>query len=75
MSYSTRAVGLVDMYRIRMIEIWVESTRFYTSQRFADKAIMILKKSSFSNFDILEICEPANSEQCEHELPFTHEML
>ena len=40
----------------RMTKIWMESTKFNTSQRLADQTRLILKKSKFSDFEILGIC-------------------
>ena len=42
-------------YRKGIIEIWSESSRLNTSQRFADQTKMILKKFCFSEFEIRKI--------------------
>ena len=46
-----------------MIEIWAESTRFYTSQRFVDQTRMILKESCFFDLKIPQICRQINREE------------
>ena len=38
-----------------MIEIWVNSARFHTSQHLADQAKMLFKKSWFCDHEIQEI--------------------
>ena len=38
-----------------MLEIWVYSTRFNTSQRLSYQARVILKKGWFSDFETLKI--------------------
>ena len=52
-----------------MIKIWAESARFQASQRHADLEIRILKKSWFSDFEILKICEQVSCEEYAQEEP------
>ena len=46
-----------------MIEIWIESVRFNSSQRLDDLTRIILKKGCFSDFEILEVCGWATREE------------
>ena len=51
-----------------MIKIYAGSTRSNTtSQILADQARMILKKSWFSDLEILEICKRVSSEKYEQD--------
>ena len=50
-----------------MIEIWTESAKFNTSQRFADQARIILKKGWFSNLEILWVWRHVPSKEYEQE--------
>ena len=53
-----------------MMEIWVESGKFHSNKKLADKARLILKKGVFSDLKILKICGPVNrKEHAQRELP------
>ena len=54
-----------------MIEIWQECTSFQTSQRLADQVRTIIKKSWFSDLEILEIHQKINNEQDNNTVPDT----
>ena len=62
-------------YKKRMIEIWVESTRFITrSQMLANHTRMILKKVFFF-LEKLEICKQISYEEYEVDPPIRTEKL
>ena len=55
-----------------MIEIWQECSSFQTtSQRLADQVRIIIKKSWFSDLEILEIHQKINNQQGSNTVPYT----
>ena len=54
-----------------MREIWQEWASFQTSQRLADQDRIIIKKSWFSNLEMLEIHQKMNNEQDSKKVPDT----
>ena len=59
-------------YRKRMIEIWQEFASFQTkSQRLADQVRTIIKKSWFSDFEILEIHQKTHKQDNKYQ---THQV-
>ena len=59
-------------YRKRMIEIWQECSNFdTTSQKLADLVRTIIKKSWFSDIEIIEIYKKINYQQSNNTVPDT----
>ena len=58
----------------RIIEIWAESTKFYTSQRLANLAWLIVEKDWLSNLEILGIRGQVNREEYTQNKPHPNEL-